>query len=760
MIKNKPGHRPRRVTTGLAHLASLLTCLLAMPAPALAGVLGERADDYQWRLCPPARMVPVRPEYSDETINPDAIEIRADTSRIVQQGVSQFTGDVEIVKGGQSVRAEVVNYDDTTGVFTAEGRAHLWNAGMIWSGESATYDTNSEVSELDTGRYWLLDGRGRGFATSLRNDKLNDVTVLENVEYSTCPLSDEVWRISAGRIKLNHRSDRGSATHAVLRVRDIPVFYFPYLNFPLSDKRKSGFLAPQLGTTNQSGFDARTPYYWNIAPNRDATITPRLLTDRGTMLENEIRYLDHDYEGRAIVEYLPGDDLRGGDDRSLFGLTHRQTFYNERGQLYLSLNNVSDDEYFEDFGSNIAVTSQRFLDRRAEYRYYGRQTVFYGLVQSYQTIDPTIPDRAKPYRQLPRTLYMTTLPLGHGWLTQLRTDAVYFHRDVGLTGGRINLAPTLQYRFFRPYLDIIPRLTVKHTAYMLDDPDGNFDDHESSTVPILSVDAKLFAERHLDIFGRHHLQTFEPRLFYLLTPNISQDNLPRFDTGLFETSFRSIFLENRFSGGDRVGDANQVTAAITSRILDTEDARELGHLSFGQIYYFRDREVALPGGLEVEDSVSELVFEGAANLGTDWSLRGILLWDPNQPRTEKATFNLRFNPNLDTVVNLSYRLRRARTDVEQTDFSFRLPVMENLAVVGRWNFSLPERRSLETVAGLEYESCCWGLRLVARRFLRNAEGQFETGIFMQVQFRGLGGVGQDSASLLRRGIPGYIDPFD
>ncbi|MEQ8230595.1 MAG: LPS assembly protein LptD [Gammaproteobacteria bacterium] len=747
------------MTAGAVHLACLLAGLLSSVAPTAVALPSDRSDDYQWRLCPPARLVPLRPFYTDEETDRDAIEIRAETSRIVQEGISQFTGDVEIVKGDQSMRAEVVTYDDTSGIFSAEGRAHLWNAGMIWAGESATYDTTSEVSELDAGRYWLLDGRGRGFATRLHNDKQAQVTTLNNVQYSTCPLSDEAWRISAGRIKLNHETDRGSAINAVLRVRDVPVFYFPYVSFPLSDKRKSGFLAPSLGTTNQSGFDARIPYYWNIAPDQDATITPRILTDRGVMLETEYRYLSSTYRGRANVEYLPSDDLRG-DDRSLFSVSHQQRFFGQRGHLRVNLNNVSDDEYFEDFGSNIAVTSQRFLDRRIEYRHYAPRSFFYGLVQAYQTIDPTIPDRAEPYRQLPRTLYLTTIPLSPTWLTQLRGDAVYFHRDVGLTGGRLHVAPTLQHRFFRPYLDIISRFTARHTQYFLDDPDANFDDRESSTVPVVSIDARLFAERDLEIFGRHHLQTFEPRLFYLLAPKVDQDDLPRFDTGLLETSFRSIFLENRFSGGDRIGDANQVTAAITSRILDTEDARELGHLSFGQIFYFRDREVTLPGATEIEDSVSELVFEGAANLGLDWSVRGILLWDPNQPRTEKATLGLRYSPDYETVVNLNYRLRRARTDVEQTDFSFRVPVLDNLALVGRWNFSLPEKRSLETVAGLEYESCCWGLRLVARRFLRNAEGQFETGVFLQVQFRGLGGIGQDAAGLLRRGIPGYVDPFN
>ncbi|MEX2480731.1 MAG: LPS assembly protein LptD [Gammaproteobacteria bacterium] len=760
MNNDKTWRPPIRRQGAFTYLAGLLLGA-ALCKPAGAGILTERSDDYQWRLCPAERLIPLRPGYTDSTIDPESIEIRADSSRLVEGGLSQFTGDVELIRGEQSIRAEVMTYDDAANMFRAEGRTHIWNSGMTWSGESVVYDLDAETIDLDAGRYWLLNGRGRGYALNLHHDAVADITELKGVDYSTCPLSDESWRVSASTIKLNHEKDRGAAVNAVLRVRDIPVFYFPYISFPLSDKRKSGFLAPSLGSSNRSGLDTRVPYYWNIAPNHDATLTPRVLADRGMMLETEYRYLQSDYQGRANVEYLPGDDLAGGQDRSLLGLTHEHYLFGRRGYAFLTLNNVSDDEYFEDFGGNIAATSQRFLNREFNFRYRERNTFVRVIAQSYQTIDPTIPDRAKPYRLLPRLQYRGAFPItGSRFLPIMQAETTYFDHDSEVAGGRLNLSPTLQYRYIKPFFAVTNRITLHHSEYLLDDPAAQFDDRESRTVPVASVDASLFAERDLSLFEHSYLQTFEPRLFYLFAPHVPQETIPRFDGNLLETSFRNIFRENRFSGGDRIGDANQVTAAVTSRILDTQNGRELGRLSVGQIFFFRDREVTLPNVSEVDDSVSELIAEAAMNLGADWSLRGTVQWDPNRPRTEKAAAQLRFRPGLDTVFNIGYRLRRARTDVEQTDLSFRLPILGNLAIIGRWNFSLIDKRSLETIGGIEFESCCWGLRVAGRRFLRNAEGQFDTGVFVEVEFRGLGGVGQKSGSFLRRAIAGYHDPFE
>lgn len=758
MIKNKIKHLLGFSVSAVVFAGATLTGT-AMLSEAHAGVLDERAGDYQWRLCPAGRLIPIRPGYTDDSTDPGATEIRADSSRLIKDGVSQFNGDVQVVRGAKSIAAEVVTYDDTSGLFTAEGRTHIWDKGLIWSGESATYDLNSEVSRLSDGRYWLMSGRGRGYASSLVNDQPAQKTVLDDVVYSTCPLSQETWRVSAKRIKLDHESDRGSATHAVLRIRDVPVFYFPYVNFPISDKRKSGFLAPAIGTTNESGFDFRLPYYWNIAPNHDATFTPRYLSDRGLMLAGEYRYLGRSFDGELHAEYLPGDD-RKSQDRSLFSFEHTHFLFRNRGRLYALYNNVSDDEYFEDFGRSISVTSQRFLDRRLDFDYRSRRTFVDAVVQSYQTIDDSIRPGSGPYRTLPKIRLQHVFPSFRRFQPIIRAETSYFDRDASVTGARLYAEPSLSYLFVRPYLEITPKVGLHHTQYFLDDPNNTFDDTESRTAPVISLDTKLFLERRFNLFGTNQLQTFEPRLYYLLIPNIDQNNLPRFDTGLLDVSFRNIFRDNRFSGLDRLGDANQITAAFTSRLLDTENGGETFRLSVGQIYYFRDRVVQLPRRTVIDDSVSELVAEAAANLFSDWSIRGAVQWDPNEPRTEKSSVALRYRPNLDTVVNLSYRFRRAVTDIEQTDVSLRVPLFDRFALIGRWNFSLPERQTLEAVGGIEYESCCWGLRVVARRFLRNSEGEFDSGLFAQVHFRGLGGFGRKSGSFLRRAIPGYDDPFD
>jgi LPS-assembly protein len=300
----------------------------------------------------------------------------------------------------------------------------------------------------------------------------------------------------------------------------------------------------------------------------------------------------------------------------------------------------------------------------------------------------------------------------------------------------------------------------------LDDPASVFDDHVSRTVPIFSVDSKLFFDREFSLFGKAHVQTLEPRIFYVLTPHVGQDDIPHFDSGLYQVSFRNLFHYNRYAGRDRVGDANQVTLALTTRALDAKDGRETFRFSIGQIFYFRDREVTLAGSQpeEARDRESEIVAEAAMDIGGDLSARGTIHWEPDESRAERAAVNLRYRPRFDTVLNLGYSFRRLGTDVKQTDVSLRWPVTDRWTVVGRWNYSLREKESLETIWGVEYESCCWGARLVGRRFLLGtnefSEPEYENGIFAQVHFRGLGGFGQDATSLLRRGISGYADPFD
>ncbi len=736
----------------------LLLCIgSASCAPVLAQF--SNAPDTWW-LCPADRALPLRPQY-EEPVDPGSIEIRADTTRIVKDSLTEFAGNVEIIRDSRSISGDVVTYDHTNALFEVNGHATIWDAALTWQGEHALFNMESDVGRLNDGNYWLNQGRGRGYAETVEADRKANVSRLEGVDYTTCATDNPDWKFSAQTIRLDHDSGRGSATHALLKVRDVPVFYFPYINFPLDDKRKSGFLMPTFGNSNESGFDVRIPYYFNIAPNQDATLTPRWLADRGVMLGGEYRYLTEDHDGEARFEYLPSDNLANENARSYFSLQHKYQFDRRRGQVIANIQNVSDAQYFEDFGRSLSVTSQRFLDRRIDLRYRrSRRFLLTGVVQSYQQVDDSQRSGRGPYKRLPQIQFRSLLPLRHLTLTpQINAQTTYFDRDGSVSGGRVSVIPSIAYPFRKSYASITPKLSVHHTQYFLRN-EGTLNEHESITVPAASLDTKLFAERRLTMFGSSMLQTFEPRAFYLFIPKDGQDDLPVFDTGTFDFSFRNLFRENRFTGRDRVGDANQLALAATTRLLSLESGREVFRASFGQIYYFEDREINLPGQFTQKDDVSDFIGEVATNIGRGWSARAIVQYDPNNSITERASYSVRYRPSgTGLVANASYRRRRAVTDVEQTDLSFRLPITNALNLLGRWNYSLESNRTLELVGGVEFDSCCWGARLVGRRFLRNTEGEFDTGVFIQFEFKGLAGYGRGTSSFLRKSIPGYESYF-
>ena len=735
--------------------------LLGLGSILCAPVLAQfrSASDTSW-LCPAERALPIRPQYA-EPLESGSTEIRSDTTRIVKNSVTEFAGNVEIIRDSRSLSGDVVTYDDANSLFEVDGHATIWDTGLTWQGEHALYNMESDIGRLNDGRFWLNTGRGRGYAETVESNRGTNVSILEGVDYTTCPGDKPDWRFSAQKIRLDQNAGRGSATHALFKIRDVPVFYFPYISFPLNDKRKSGFLIPTFGSSNQSGFDVRTPYYFNIAPNQDATFAPRWMGDRGVMLSGQYRYLTENHEGELGVEFLPSDKLSNDHSRSLISFRHRSTFDRGRGFLNANIENVSDAQYFEDFGRSLSVTSQRFLDRSVNFQ-YRRNGQFYlsGVAQSYQQVDDSAGPTAAPYKRLPQLYFISLLPQHHLKLfPQLIAQTTYYDRTGSISGGRVDLTPSLTYPFIKPYAHITPKLALRHTEYFLNNT-GAFNTRESRSVPVASLDTELFFERRLNLFSTSMLQTFEPRAFYLYVPKDGQDDIPIFDTGLYNQSFHNLFRDNRFAGGDRIGDANQLTLAATTRFLRLDTGQEFFRASFGQIYYFENREVTVPGDVTQKDSVSDLIGEVASSFGDGWSARAILQYDPNNSTTERSSYSLRYRPEGARIVaNASYRRRRAITDVEQTDMSFRVPVTDSLSLLGRWNYSLAENRTLELVGGVEFESCCWGARIVGRRFIRNTEGEFDTGIFVQFEFKGLAGYGRSVDSFLRKSIPGFESYF-
>ncbi len=731
--------------------------LSLVSGPALAA--NSRSVEEYWWLCPIDRSLPMRPEFSSDKLEAGSTEVRAESTRVVEQGLTEFSGNVELVQDGRALTADDVSYDQPEDSMTAVGQTKIWDSTLLWSGYRASFDMRNNRHRLEHGNYWLIDRQGRGSAELIRTDNVTNVSRLEDVDYTTCPAGAETWKFSASKIKLDHNEERGYATNALLKVRSVPVFWIPYISFPLSDKRKSGFLTPTIGTSNERGLDTEVPYYIDIAPNMDATVAPRWISERGLMLKGQYRYMGRRFESDFNVEYLPGDKL-ADQDRSYVRLEHEQHYGpDDRGHLYALLQNASDAQYFEDFGGGLAVTSQRFLDRRIQTQYFSDRYQVWGTMQAYQNIDDSIPDRFGPYRRLPNVLAQTIFPQYH-----LKphfyglADITYFDRDDSVTGARMDLQPTLSLPFIKPWAYVKPAIGLRQTNYLLTSSQ-QFDSAISRSVPVFSTDAQLFLERRFALWDTPLMQTLEPRAYYVLMPKISQSDIPIFDTGLYDFTFLQLFNENRFAGRDRVGDTNQVALAVTSRFLSLESGRELLRTSLGQIYYFRDREITLPGATIDDDSSSEFIGEVATNPVESWSARATVQWDPHENRTEKSAFSLRYAPPDGTVINAAYRLRRAVTDIEQTDLSWRIPLTENLSMVGRWNYSLQSKQSLELVGGIELETCCWGIRLLSRRYIRNVEGEFDNAIFMQAEFKGLGGFGRSAASFLRKSIPGYEPIF-
>ncbi|MDX1518605.1 MAG: LPS assembly protein LptD [Gammaproteobacteria bacterium] len=729
-----------------------------------------------WQYCPIPLDIPPRPVV-DVPLEADDIHLSADEADLVEGGVSVMTGDVELTRGPQQVKADRLEYNQEEDTAALQGDIHYWDDSVFLFSEEAQLQLDEGTGEFTNSDYRIVDNRGRGHADRLFLD-IGTRTDLNQVDYSTCDPEDNFWKLSASEISLDHVEEWGSARNVVLKIKDVPVFYSPYMSFPLSDKRKTGFLAPSVGTTNRNGLDVRTPYYWNIAPNMDATFTPRLISNSGLMLMGEYRYLFSRGTGSINLDYLPSDAEFDDEDRHLFNFTHEQTFA-DTGELYLEYNDISDKEYLEDFGTNIALTSTRFLDRRAEASYQGSWWNASVLVQNYQNVDRSIPLESLPYKRLPRLRFSTDLPRRNRQFNfGVDTEFVYFDRgdnDVVAENDsalRFDLFPYVSYPISSVATFIEPKIGVRYTQYSLTDPLAS--KHSPSRVlPILSVDSGVFFERETSMFGKNLIQTLEPRIFYLYVPEEDQEDIPVFDTGFYDFSIDSLFRDNRFSGADRQGDTNQITFAVTTRFINDRTGAELGYLSLGQIYYFQDREVTLPGRLTSDEEISPIVAEMQTEVIPNWRIGSEFQWDPNNNSTEKLVAQIQYNPGDGRVINLGYRSRNERNrtrisvfdslstpvNIEQTDISFRWPVNPKWSVVGRWNYALPEDRSIEIFGGVEYEDCCWGTRLVARRFLSDIEGEFETGIFLQVELKGLAGVGKKAAEFLEKNIPGYEKSF-
>jgi LPS-assembly protein len=725
-------------------------CLLGLPAAHAADPLAcENALDTRLSADSP-KAVPLD--------DPNALQLEAGRveAQLGEVPTASLSGGILLRRADKLAGADSARYDPETLSLYLNGNVRYEDPGTQIRSDSAEFEYESGRIGFSGAEFSMGSNNSRGAADLLQISQ-DGLLQLDNVSYTTCPPGSNDWLLQARDIDLDSRSGTGTARGVKLRFQGIPILYAPYLSFPISDARKTGMLTPEIGSTSRSGNEIVVPLYWNIAPNYDATFTPRLLTDRGVQMQGQFRYLTKAHNGVVDAEYLNDDSLIG-ESRSYVSVDHRSLLWNRwRGEV--EFREVSDNQYFEDLGGSLSASTITHLNRSVRFDFHTDKLSLFGQAQDYQTIDDAIVAEDEPYRRLPQLLARGSWPdLWLGSTINLNGEIVNFDRDVGVTGWRFNLAPELALPLTRPGLFFTPSIAIDYTSYDLSNTEPGQRNDPERVLPIASVDTGLVLERLINNSSRKRVQTIEPRLLYVHVPFEDQSDLPVFDTITPDLNLVQLFRKNRFLGVDRIADTDQLSVGITSRILDVATGEELMSGTIGQIRYFNTSNVALPSAPtftdESSDYIAELRFLLLRNVNFDLGHQ----WGTSGDRgTTQSQARLQYRPATNRIINLAYRFRR--DSLEQGDVSWSWPLSRKWNFVGRYNYSFRDEKALEEFYGLEYESCCWGLRIVSRRYISTRDGTRDTTYGLQLVLKGMASVGTAADKLLERGILGYsADP--
>ncbi len=730
-----------------------LSLALALALGAIAPLYGADSDDFAAaraaKLC---LKDPAIDEYRPgpgtaadrETATTD---LKAERISGETRDAMKLEGRVEIERADQRIEADLVDYDRAHDKVDARGNVRYHDERLYVRGSRAQSQLEKGTSQLEDVQYRMMDTGANGRAA--RAEVLDDNRRRYfDVDYSTCPPQARDWEIRASRIDTDDARNVGVARDLSLRFKGVPLLYLPYATFPLREERKSGLLYPQVGSGSEGGLDVTLPYYLNLAPNYDATLYPRIITTRGFQFGGEFRYLWPTQQGLVTGTYLPNDD-EAGINRHSYHVEHFGSFGPDY-QLLVNLNRVSDDRFFEDLGDSLHSASTTLLPSYAYLRGRGEWWNFAVGGDDYQVTDPRLTQAAEPYQRLPRATFDARYALLPWFEAGLTSEGTIFSKDNAVEGTRIDVMPFVSFPIERSGWFLRSEFALRQTNYELDD---QLNDTPTRTTPIASVDAGLLFERNITWFDRPLRQTLEPRLYYLFVPYRNQDNLPLFDTQELTFSFGQLFRTNRFAGADRQGDANQITLALSTAIFDESGSDQLLRASIGQIRYFDEQRVQLPGVPVRDFSQSAYVAEVDVKLDDRWRVAVSQQYDPEAERTDLSSIRLQRRFGERSLVNLSYRYRRDL--IEQLDGSLAIPVSDRWRMVARWLYSLPEERTLEAFAGVEYQSCCYAVRLLGRHYVRTFEGDSNNSIFLEIEFNGLGAIGRQTEDFLSRAILGY-----
>jgi len=718
-------------------------------------VLGLARQTFAQDLClptdPPVIELPPEQPAAAASDNPllDDLEISATRIDVGGDTAAVFEGQVEIKTAEGTISAESATYDQ--GNVEAIGSVNFTSPDVAVYGEDVQYDTDADTLRFSAAGFELPKRPARGSAEEIVIDSERRMS-LARVLFTTCPAENTAWELHARDIQLDVNGGVGTARGVKLDFKGVPILYSPYFTFPINDERKSGFLTPNISERDRTGFDLSMPYYLNLAPNYDLTVEPRYMSKRGTQLRSDFRYLLPNSDGQFGFEYLPDDDELN-ETRSYVNFQHQSLFGDrEQWQILSGVEEVSDDAYFEDLGSSLAVTSQTHLNRFVDLGFFAPYWSMLTRFQNYQTIDTVLTDEERPYERAPQLLF------NGRWFGRLlsfdsNTELVNFQRNVGVTAWRLDSTQELSLRFARSGMYLTPAMALRQTNYWIDNPTPGQDDTPTRGLPIASLDMGMKFERDARRRGRSWVQTLEPRLLYVQVPFEDQSDLPVFDTILPDFNLIQLFRKYQFVGADRIADTDQWSFGVTTRLIDAASGRERLTATLGQTRYLSAQHVALPGELPNEANASDYVAEAAIGVRDAWTLDVGYQWNSDTSSTARAETRFEFRPQEDRLFGIAYRFRRGT--LEQGDLSLVWPLAERWRIIGRYAYSFLDEEPLEEFVGWEYQACCWRFRMVSRNYISRSTGETDSSISVQLELTGLSQGAMTPEDLLDRGILGY-----
>lgn len=670
------------------------------------------------------------------------VVLTADDVSLDQDGLSKLLGSVKLSQGDKLFTAEALDYDGEARKVYVRTDSVFSNRQLVIRSKEASFDLDAESGTFSDTDFTLPVRAARGTSSEITLSQ-DGTAGMQQVRYTTCAENSNAWYLEAGKIKLDHEEGLGTATNARLRFFGVPILYAPWFQFPIDDRRRTGLLAPTLGNSDRTGWDIQQPIYINLAPNYDATLTPRYMSERGLQITPAGRYLLPRSEGTIAYEYL-GDDHHTNTRRDYLSFEHRGLI-NRRLAVDVNYGEVSDPAYFEDLGGKIDLSSITHLERSARFTYQApAEYTIQALVQDYQTIASNLTAVDDPYKRLPQIRF-DALSRNAIWGTRagILGEYVNFARDNSVEGQRVDLHPFLRMEKDQVSWFANSQLDYRYTTYELSNTAPGQDSRVDRALPLFSAEYGLRFER---LTERGATQLLEPRLFYLYVPYEDQSTLPVFDSGEPDFDFTQLFARNRFSGEDRLSDANHFTAALTGRQLDADTGAVKAAFSVGQLYRFSAPRVTLPGEPAPSRGATDFIAGVEYFLDERWGTRVSTQWSPEESEFSRSSIALRYRDDRRRA-EIAYRYRRDL--LEQADVTLMTPIYGRYSFAGRWLYSLSDRQPLDIYAGIGYETCCWSVNASYRRYVAATNGEFNSGVYLQLELKGLARLGSGLENLFR-----------